>query len=157
MMKTVIILGDGMSDHPVASLGGKTPLMVARKPYMDRIAREGVTGLFTSIPEGMVYGSDVANLSVLGYDPRTCLQGRGVLEAASMGVDLDPADVAMRRRAAYRVWVRTAICAGTETGVHPMNGFSIGVSGANGTKVRGVQGRVVLPIEDASRSPGARE
>jgi len=63
---------------------------------MDQIAREGVTGLFTSIPEGMVYGSDVANLSVLGYDPRICLQGRGVLEAASMGVDLAPADVAMR-------------------------------------------------------------
>ena len=95
-MKTVIILGDGMSDRPVAALGGKTPLMVARKPHIDRIAREGVTGRFASIPEGMVNGSDVANLSVLGYDPRVCLQGRGVLEAASMGVELDPSDVAMR-------------------------------------------------------------
>jgi len=95
-MKTVIILGDGMSDHPVAALGGKTPLMVARKPAIDRLAREGVTGRFASIPEGMVNGSDVANLSVLGYDPRVCLQGRGVLEAASMGIDLDPQDVAMR-------------------------------------------------------------
>jgi len=95
-MKTVIILGDGMSDHPVRALGGKTPLMVARKPAIDRLAREGVTGLFASIPEGMPNGSDVANLSVLGYDPRKCLQGRGVLEAASMGVDLDPSDVAMR-------------------------------------------------------------
>ncbi len=95
-MKTVIILGDGMSDRPVAALGGKTPLMVARKPYIDRIAREGVMGLFATIPEGMVNGSDVANLSVLGYDPRICLQGRGVLEAASMGVELDPSDVAMR-------------------------------------------------------------
>jgi len=96
MMKTVIILGDGMSDHPVKALGGKTPLMVARKPAIDRIAREGVTGLFKSVPDGMPNGSDVANLSVLGYDPRKCLQGRGVLEAASMGVDLDPSDVAMR-------------------------------------------------------------
>jgi 2,3-bisphosphoglycerate-independent phosphoglycerate mutase len=95
-MKTVIILGDGMSDHLVKALGGKTPLMVARKPAMDRIAREGITGLFASIPEGMPNGSDVANLSVLGYDPRKCLQGRGVLEAASMGIDLGPGDVAMR-------------------------------------------------------------
>jgi len=95
-MKTVIILGDGMSDHPVAALGGKTPLMVAKKPCMDRIAREGVTGCFSSIPEGMSPGSEVANLAVLGYDPLTCLQGRGVLEAASMGVALAPEDVAMR-------------------------------------------------------------
>jgi len=95
-MKTVIILGDGMSDHPVKALNGKTPLMVARKPAIDRIAREGVTGLFASIPEGLPNGSDVANLSVLGYDPRKCLQGRGVLEAASMGVELGPSDVAMR-------------------------------------------------------------
>lgn len=95
-MKTVIILGDGMSDRPVAALGGKTPLMVAKTPCMDRIAREGVMGLFASIPTGMPEGSDVANLSVLGYDPRTCLQGRGVLEAASMGVALAPEDVAMR-------------------------------------------------------------
>ncbi|WP_005037185.1 cofactor-independent phosphoglycerate mutase [Holophaga foetida] len=95
-MKAVIILGDGMSDRPVAALGGKTPLMVAKKPCMDRIAREGVTGLFASIPTGMPEGSDVANLSVLGYDPRVCLQGRGVLEAASMGVALAPEDVAMR-------------------------------------------------------------
>jgi 2,3-bisphosphoglycerate-independent phosphoglycerate mutase len=92
----VIILGDGMSDLPVKALDGKTPLMVARKPAMDRIAREGVTGLFASIPEGMPNGSDVAILSVLGYDPRKCLQGRGVLEAASMGVDLNPSDVALR-------------------------------------------------------------
>nr|WP_320131268.1 cofactor-independent phosphoglycerate mutase [uncultured Holophaga sp.] len=94
--KTIIILGDGMSDHPVAALGGRTPLMVARKPFMDRIAREGAMGRFSSIPDGMSPGSEVANLSVLGYDPRTCLQGRGVLEAASMGIDLAPEDVAMR-------------------------------------------------------------
>lgn len=94
--KTIIILGDGMADRPVAALGGKTPLMVARKPAIDRVAREGITGRFASIPEGLPNGSDVANLSVLGYDPHKCLQGRGVLEAASMGVDLDPRDVAMR-------------------------------------------------------------
>lgn len=95
-MKAVVIIGDGMSDHPVAALGGRTPLMVARKPHIDAIARNGATGLFATVPAGLPNGSDVANLSVLGYDPRACLQGRGVLEAASMGVDLGPDDVAMR-------------------------------------------------------------
>jgi 2,3-bisphosphoglycerate-independent phosphoglycerate mutase len=95
-MKAIVVIGDGMSDHPVAALGGKTPLMVAKKPHIDAIARNGATGLFATVPEGLPNGSDVANLSVLGYDPRACLQGRGVLEAASMGVDLGPDDVAMR-------------------------------------------------------------
>ncbi len=95
-MKTVIILGDGMSDHPVKALDGKTPLMVAKKPHIDRIACEGACGLFKSIPDGMPNGSAVANLSVLGYDPRVCFSGRGTLEAASMGVELGAEDVAMR-------------------------------------------------------------
>ncbi|MEZ4386721.1 MAG: cofactor-independent phosphoglycerate mutase [Candidatus Krumholzibacteriia bacterium] len=95
-MKSLIILGDGMSDHPVAALGGKTPLQVARKPHIDRIAREGVTGRFATIPPGQPNGSAVANLSVLGYDPAACFSGRGTLEAASIGVDLAPHDVAMR-------------------------------------------------------------
>jgi 2,3-bisphosphoglycerate-independent phosphoglycerate mutase len=95
-MKSVIIVGDGMSDHPVAALDGKTPLQVANKPHIDRVAREGRTGLFTTVPEGMSKGSAVANLSVMGYDPRTCYQGRAVLEAASMGVTLSPDDVALR-------------------------------------------------------------
>ncbi len=95
-MKTIIILGDGMSDHPVKALGGKTPLMVANKPNIDKIAANGQTGRFVSIPKGMSNGSAVANLSVLGYDPSVCFQGRGVLEAASMGVDLKDGDVALR-------------------------------------------------------------
>jgi 2,3-bisphosphoglycerate-independent phosphoglycerate mutase len=95
-MKSLIILGDGMSDRPVAALGGKTPLMVARKPHIDRIAAMGVTGLFATIPPGQPNGSAVANLSVLGYDPAECFSGRGVLEAASMQVELGPDDVAMR-------------------------------------------------------------
>ena len=68
-MKSVIVLGDGMSDHPVAKLGGKTPLMAANKPHIDRIAKMGVTGRFVTVPEGQPNGSAVANLSVLGYDP----------------------------------------------------------------------------------------
>jgi 2,3-bisphosphoglycerate-independent phosphoglycerate mutase len=94
-MKSVIIIGDGMSDRPVAALGGKTPLMVADTPHFDRLARSGRMGLFISIPPGKPLGSDVANMSVLGYDPSVC-QGRAVLEAASIGVDLDPNDVALR-------------------------------------------------------------
>jgi 2,3-bisphosphoglycerate-independent phosphoglycerate mutase len=95
-MKTIVVIGDGMSDRPVAALGGRTPLMVARKPHIDEIARRGVAGLFATVPGDLPNGSDVANLSVLGYDPHVCLKGRGVLEAASMGVALGPADVAMR-------------------------------------------------------------
>jgi len=95
-MKAIIILGDGMSDHPVAALNGKTPLMVANKPHIDSISRHGVSGLFETIPKGQPNGSAVANLSVLGYDPVECFSGRGVLEAASMNVSLGPSDVAMR-------------------------------------------------------------
>ena len=95
-MKHVILLGDGMSDYPVARLGGKTPLQVARKPHMDRIACEGRCGLFKTIEDDMPTGSEAANLSVMGYNPREVLQGRGVLEAASMGVDIRGDDMAMR-------------------------------------------------------------
>jgi len=69
-MKSIIIVGDGMSDRPIARLGAKTPLMVAQKPNIDRIAREGRVGLFKSIPNGQPPESDVANLSILGYDPQ---------------------------------------------------------------------------------------
>ncbi len=95
-MKAIIILGDGMSDRPVPALGGRTPLQVARKPHIDRIARLGRVGLFRTIEPGWPLGSDVANLSVLGYDPIGTVQGRAVLEAAAMGVELAPEDVALR-------------------------------------------------------------
>lgn len=95
-MKYVIILGDGMADCPIQSLGGKTPLEAAYTPYMDRIASEGTLGLIDTIPQGFAPGSDVANLSVLGYDPRTIYTGRGPLEAASIGLKLSSDDVAFR-------------------------------------------------------------
>ena len=95
-MKHIIILGDGMSDRPVARLGGKTPLMAASKPAIDRIAREGRCGSFITVEPDMPPGSEVANLTVLGYDPKECYQGRGVLEAASLGIAIKPTDVAMR-------------------------------------------------------------
>ncbi len=95
-MKYIVILGDGMADYPIKKLGGKTPLMVAKKPAMDRIAWEGRCGQFVTVEADMPPGSEVANLTVLGYDPHDCYQGRGVLEAASQGVALKPSDIAMR-------------------------------------------------------------
>lgn len=95
-MKYVILLADGMADHPCSALDGKTPLEYARTPYMDRIAAEGTLGLIDTIPKGLPPGSDVANLSVLGYDPARCFTGRGPLEAANMGIQLSPEDVAFR-------------------------------------------------------------
>ncbi len=95
-MKYVVLLGDGMADWAIESLGGKTPLAHAKTPNMDRIAREGTLGLIDTVPRGMKPGSDVAILSVLGYDPAVCYTGRGPLEAASMGVHLEPGDLAFR-------------------------------------------------------------
>jgi len=96
MMKYIVLLGDGMADYPLDRLGGKTPLEAARTPHMDFLAREGILGLVDTIPQGFKAGSDVANLSVLGYDPATCYSGRGPLEAANMGVALGPRDIAFR-------------------------------------------------------------
>lgn len=95
-MKVIILLGDGMSDEPNAELGGKTPLQVAETPNMDRMASSGIVGLANTVPAGLPPGSDVANLSVFGYDPRQCYTGRSPLEAISMGVALGPDDVAFR-------------------------------------------------------------
>ncbi|MCT8338239.1 cofactor-independent phosphoglycerate mutase [Methanoculleus sp. Afa-1] len=95
-MKYIIILGDGMADEPLAELGGRTPLEYAEIPNMDRIAREGRCGMLRTVPAGFEPGSDVANLSILGYDPRTSYTGRGPLEAASMGVSLRDGEMAYR-------------------------------------------------------------
>lgn len=95
-MKVIILLGDGMSDEPNADLGGKTPLQVAATPNMDKMAQSGQVGLARTVPDGLPPGSDVANLSVFGYDPRDCYTGRSPLEAISMGVSLGPDDVAFR-------------------------------------------------------------
>jgi len=95
-MKHVLILGDGMGDHPVPELEGKTPLEVARTPHMDRLAREGAAGSLKTVPGGFPPGSDVANLSILGYNPAAFYTGRGPLEAASLGVQLQDDEVAFR-------------------------------------------------------------
>ncbi len=95
-MKYIILIGDGMADHPIDILDGKTPLEIAGTPNMDRLATEGTLGIFKSVPEGYPPGSDVANLSILGYDPSRYYTGRSPLEAASIGVELGPEDVAFR-------------------------------------------------------------
>ncbi len=95
-VKYIIVLIDGSADHPVERLRGATPLQVARTPELDRLAAQGRCGTLSTVPAGMEPDSAVANQSVLGYDPRQTYQGRGVLEAASLGVELGPEDVAMR-------------------------------------------------------------
>ncbi len=95
-MKYIVLLGDGMSDEPNSELNGQTPLEAAKTPNLDRLARIGQVGLAATVPDGYHPGSDVANLSVFGYDPRDCYSGRSPLEAASMGVALGPDDVAFR-------------------------------------------------------------
>lgn len=95
-MKYVVLQGDGMADWPVPALGNKTPLEYARTPNMDRIASQGVLGLTHTIPDGYPSGSDVGTLSLLGYDPRRYHTGRSPIEAASMGVELGPHDIAFR-------------------------------------------------------------
>ena len=96
IVKYIILLGDGMSDYPVDELGGKTPLQVAKTPNMDYLAGQGRVGLAKTVPDGFPPGSDVANLSVFGYNPVECYTGRAPLEAASIGVSLHKDDVAMR-------------------------------------------------------------
>ena len=95
-MKHIIILGDGMADLPVERLGGKTLLQYAHKPMMDKLAREGRCGRLITVPEGFPPGSEVANTAILGYDLNKVYEGRGPLEAASIGYEMQPDDFAIR-------------------------------------------------------------
>ncbi len=95
-MKYVVVLYDGMADYPVDALGGKTPMEVAFKPNLDRLARFGETGIVRTVAKGLKPGSDVANMSVLGYNPKECYTGRSPLEAVSIGVKMLDTDIAFR-------------------------------------------------------------
>ena len=95
-MKHIIILGDGMADHAIDRLGGKTPLQYADTPYMNFLAKQGKTGLLNTIPDGFLPGSEVANTAILGYDLNKVYEGRGPLEAASIGYEMQPNDMAIR-------------------------------------------------------------
>ena len=94
-MKYVLIIGDGMADHPLSELQGKTPLQVAKHPNMDKIASYGICGKLQTIPTDMYAGSDIAILGILGYDPAKIYTGRGPLEAAA-GINLGEDDIAIR-------------------------------------------------------------
>ena len=95
-MKYIIVLGDGMADEPIVELQGKTPLEVANKPNIDALAKRGEIGLVKTVPDGMSPGSDTANLSVIGYDPRKYYSGRSPLEALSIGVEMEMTDISFR-------------------------------------------------------------
>ncbi len=95
-MKYIIILADGCSDYPIEKLGGRTPLMAANIPHIDALCAKSRCGLLKTVPDDMPPGSEIANMAVLGYDVHEVYQGRGVLEAASMGVELKDDDLAMR-------------------------------------------------------------
>ncbi len=95
-MKHIIILGDGMADHAVQRLGGKTLLQYAKTPYMDILAKDGRTGRLQTVPDGFLPGSEVANSSIMGYDQNKVYEGRGPLEAASIGYDMEADDFALR-------------------------------------------------------------
>lgn len=95
-MKYVVVLYDGMADYPVPALGGKTPMMCADKPNMDYLAQRSEVGLIRTVAEGLKPGSDVANMSVMGFDPMKYYTGRSPLEAASIGIDMKPTDVSLR-------------------------------------------------------------
>ena len=116
-MKYVILVGDGMGDYPIGELGGRTPLASARTPHMDWIADRGELGLARTIPEGCETGSDTANLSLLGYDPKATLTRRAPLEAASLGVHLSEKDVAFRCN---------LVSLSTEDGILTMDDYSAG-------------------------------
>lgn len=95
-MKYLIILGDGMADEPIAKLGNKTILQAANIPTMDMLAKKGKNGLLVTVPDGFHPGSEIANLTVMGYDVAKVFEGRGSLEAASIGVEIEPGEMAMR-------------------------------------------------------------
>ena len=95
-MKYIVLIGDGMADYPIPELGGRTPLQAANTPNMDFIAKHGKCGVARTVPDDLPPGSDVANLSIMGYDPQKYYSGRGPLEAASIGVELGEDDIAFR-------------------------------------------------------------
>jgi len=154
-MKHIIILGDGMADHAVERLGGKTLLQYADTPYMDMLARKGRTGRLMTIPDGFLPGSEVANSTILGYDQNKVYEGRGPLEAASIGYDMAPEDFALRLN---------IICVGdgkiithnggnlsTENGAILMHYLNEKLGNADIKFIPGIQYRHLLIVKRASK------
>ena len=95
-LKFIVLVPDGMADYPLEEFGGRTPLEVARTPNMDFLAENGKIGLSSFVPKGMIPGSDVANLAILGYDPRKYFSGRASFEASNLGIDIKDSEIAFR-------------------------------------------------------------
>jgi 2,3-bisphosphoglycerate-independent phosphoglycerate mutase len=95
-MKYIVVLADGMADEPIEKFGGKTPVMAAFTPVMDELCQKSATGLVHTVPDGFHPGSEIANMNILGYDPAKYFQGRGVIEAASLGLDFEPDELVFR-------------------------------------------------------------
>ncbi|MFW5490541.1 MAG: cofactor-independent phosphoglycerate mutase [Desulfovibrio sp.] len=162
-MKTLFLIADGMGDWPIDALDGKTPLQAARTPHMDALARRGAMGLCRTVPEGMPPGSDVANMSLLGFDPAHLHTGRGPIEAAAQGIDAGPDDL---------IWRLNVV---TLDGLHPgdhMRDYSSGhIATAESHKlihrlqaelgddrfrfVPGIQYRHLLIEKNGAKGPGA--
>jgi 2,3-bisphosphoglycerate-independent phosphoglycerate mutase len=117
-MKYVVVIGDGMADFPLDELGGKTPLMVANKPYTDMMAREGNCGKVLTIPEGFSPGSDVACMSIFGYNPAKYYTGRAPIEASGMGIEMGETDVAFRCNLVYLKNISGCAIMGDYSGGH---------------------------------------
>lgn len=117
-MKYVVIIGDGMADFPLPELDGKTPLMAANKPHMDRMAREGFCGKVITVPEGFSPGSDVACMSIFGYDPAKYYTGRAPIEASGMGIEMGDDDVAFRCNLVYLAQTPRGTLMGDYSGGH---------------------------------------
>ncbi|MBA4417481.1 MAG: cofactor-independent phosphoglycerate mutase [Syntrophus sp. (in: bacteria)] len=117
-MKYVVIIGDGMADFPLSEFQGKTPLMVAETPYMDMMARDGVCGKVVTIPDGMPPGSDVAGMSIFGYNPAQYYTGRAPIEAAGMAIEMREEDVAFRCNLVYLEEQPGAVLMGDYSGGH---------------------------------------
>jgi 2,3-bisphosphoglycerate-independent phosphoglycerate mutase len=131
----VVLCGDGMADYPIPELQGRTPLQAAKTPNLDRMAKQGILGLVRTVPAGMAPGSDVANLSIFGYDPARYFTGRAPLEAAAMGVKLNPEDVAFRCN---------LVTLGEADGRETMDDFSAGhISTDEAREIIGEIGRVL--------------
>jgi len=95
-MKYLVVLADGLADEPMAELGNRTVVMAANTPNIDRLCSRSVCGMLKTVPDSLHPGSEVANMSIMGFDAEKCYQGRGVLEAAAIGVDVKPEDLVMR-------------------------------------------------------------
>ncbi|MCS7280660.1 MAG: cofactor-independent phosphoglycerate mutase [Desulfobacterota bacterium] len=135
-MKYLVLIGDGMADFPLEELGGKTPLMVAKKRYMDMMAQRGISGRVITVPEGFPPGSDIACMSLFGYDPRIYYTGRAPIEFYGMGYDMEKDDVAFRCNLVYLIETEDGLIMGDYSGGHIPRDEAISLISALNAKLK---------------------